>query len=59
MKITTLRYIGPYVMMVVIYCYLERENDKDLKLWVYIFLLWNERLSLLSAALQQVLKPQS
>ena len=34
MKITTLGYIRPYIMMVVIYCYLERESDKVLKLYV-------------------------
>ena len=34
MKITTLEYIRTYIMMVVIYCYLDRENDEDLKLYV-------------------------
>lgn len=52
MKITTLGYIRPYIMMVVNHCYLERENDKDLKLDVSLFLLSNKHFSLLSAALQ-------
>ena len=45
-----LKYIRLYIIMVVISCYLEKSNEK---FWKFFnnYLLWNEHLPLLSAAL--------